>query len=83
MSSHFLQNALSLTDKYKESNHAFDINAEVEDDGHEPAGPVMDDFDADACDGNEAEDLGEFAEQREACRTDRKGYGLCHYCVHG
>ncbi|XP_075063457.1 condensin complex subunit 2 isoform X2 [Mixophyes fleayi] len=63
----------SLTDKYKESDHAFDINAEVEEDIPEPAGPEMDDFDADMCDGNEAEDLGEFAEQREACRTERKG----------
>ncbi|XP_018428414.1 PREDICTED: condensin complex subunit 2 [Nanorana parkeri] len=67
------ENLLSLTDKYKESNHAFDMNAEIEDDGPEPAGPEMDDFDADVCDGNEAEDLGEFAEQREACRAERKG----------
>ncbi|KAM3925156.1 condensin complex subunit 2 [Leptodactylus fuscus] len=63
----------TLTDKYKESDHAFDINAEVEDDGPEPAGPEMDDFDADMCDGNEAEDVGQFSEQREACRADRKG----------
>ncbi|XP_072258964.1 condensin complex subunit 2 [Pyxicephalus adspersus] len=62
-----------LTDKYKESNHAFDINAEVEDDVPEPAGPDMDDFDADTCDGNEGEDLVEFSEQREACRAERKG----------
>ncbi|PIO38390.1 hypothetical protein AB205_0016360, partial [Aquarana catesbeiana] len=67
------ENVLSLTDKYKESNHAFDINAEIEDDGPEPAGPEMDDFDADLCDGNEAEDLGEFAERREACRSGKKG----------
>ncbi|XP_077119028.1 condensin complex subunit 2 [Ranitomeya variabilis] len=60
--------ASSLTDKYKESNHAFDINAEVEGDG-----PEMDDFDADMCDGNEVEDLGQFPEQREACRSERKG----------
>ncbi|KAG9488852.1 hypothetical protein GDO78_005053 [Eleutherodactylus coqui] len=63
----------TVTDKYKESNHAFDINAEVEDDGPEPAGHEMDDFDADMCDGNEVEDLGQFSEQREACRTERKG----------
>ncbi|KAM9313414.1 condensin complex subunit 2 [Gastrophryne carolinensis] len=67
------ENVLSIADKYKESDHAFDINAEVEDDGPEPLGPGMDDFDADMCDGNEAEDLGEFAEQREACRAERKG----------
>ncbi|CAI9566246.1 unnamed protein product [Staurois parvus] len=67
------ENVLSLTDKYKESDHAFDINAEIEDDGPEPAGPEMDDFDADLCDGNEAVDLGEFSEQREACRSVRKG----------
>lgn len=64
---------LSLTDKYKESDHAFDINAEIEDDGPEPAGPETDDFDADLCDGNEAEDLGEFGEQREAFRSGKKG----------
>ncbi|XP_073415636.1 condensin complex subunit 2 [Dendrobates tinctorius] len=58
----------TLTDKYKESDHAFDINAEVEDDG-----PEMDDFNADMCDGNEVEDLGQFPEQREACRSERKG----------
>ncbi|KAM4035855.1 condensin complex subunit 2 isoform 1-T2 [Anomaloglossus baeobatrachus] len=58
----------TLTDKYKESDHAFDINAEVEDDG-----PEMDDFDADMCEGNEVEDLGQFPEQREACRSERKG----------
>ncbi|KAG8574683.1 hypothetical protein GDO81_009270 [Engystomops pustulosus] len=63
----------TLTEKYKESDHAFDINAEVEDDGPEPAGPEMDDFDADMCDGNEMEDLGQFPEQREACRAERKG----------
>ncbi|XP_069799549.1 condensin complex subunit 2 [Dendropsophus ebraccatus] len=63
----------TLTDKYKESDHAFDINAEVEDDVPEPAGPEMDDFDADMCDGNEVEDLGQFPEQREACRAERKG----------
>ncbi|XP_040270418.1 condensin complex subunit 2 [Bufo bufo] len=60
----------TLTDKYKESDHAFDINAEVADDGPEPD---MDDFDADMCDGNEVEDLGQFAEYREACRSERKG----------
>ncbi|XP_069622719.1 condensin complex subunit 2 [Ranitomeya imitator] len=60
--------ASTLTDKYKESNHAFDINAEVEDDG-----PEMDDFDADMCDGNEVVDLGQFPEHREACRSERKG----------
>ncbi|XP_044135179.1 condensin complex subunit 2 [Bufo gargarizans] len=60
----------TLTDKYKESDHAFDINAEVADDGPEPE---MDDFDADMCDGNEVEDLGQFAEYREACRSERKG----------
>ncbi|CAJ0923067.1 unnamed protein product [Ranitomeya imitator] len=62
--------ASTLTDKYKESNHAFDINAEVEDDG-----PEMDDFDADMCDGNEVVDLGQFPEHREACRSERKGAG--------
>ncbi|XP_040201870.1 condensin complex subunit 2 [Rana temporaria] len=67
------ENVLSLTDKYKESDHAFDINAEIEDDGPEPAGPETDDFDADLCDGNEAEDLGEFAERREAFRSGKKG----------
>ncbi|XP_068130950.1 condensin complex subunit 2 [Hyperolius riggenbachi] len=65
------ENVVVLTEKYKESDHAFDINAEVED--GEPVGLVMDDFDADVCDGNEAEDIGKFAEQREACRADRKG----------
>ncbi|KAM5170745.1 condensin complex subunit 2 [Mantella aurantiaca] len=62
------ENVLPLTDKYKESDHAYDMDAEVEDDG-----PEMDGFDADVCEGNEAEDLGEFAEQREACRAERKG----------
>ncbi|XP_073509782.1 condensin complex subunit 2 [Phyllobates terribilis] len=62
------ETASTLTDKYKESDHAFDINAEVEDDG-----PEMDDFDADMCDGNEVEDLGQFPEQREAFKSERKG----------
>ncbi|XP_063788091.1 condensin complex subunit 2 isoform X2 [Pseudophryne corroboree] len=65
------ETVFSLTEKYKESDHAFDVNAEVEDDGPEPAGQEMDDFDADVCDENE--DLGEFSEQREACRAERKG----------
>ncbi|XP_075714711.1 condensin complex subunit 2 [Rhinoderma darwinii] len=63
----------TLTDKYKESNHAFDINADVDDDGPESAGPEVDDFDADMCDGNEVEDFGLFPEQREACRAEGKG----------
>ncbi|XP_053573799.1 condensin complex subunit 2 isoform X2 [Bombina bombina] len=64
----------SLMDKLKSSDHIFDINAEVvEDDYEEAPGTAMDDFDADVCDGNEPGDLGEFDEQREACRAERKG----------
>ncbi|XP_063304681.1 condensin complex subunit 2 [Pelobates fuscus] len=63
----------SLMDKFKKSDHVFDINAEVEEDCADAADPIADDFDADACDGMESGDLGEFSEHREAFRSERKG----------
>ncbi|NP_001007981.3 condensin complex subunit 2 [Xenopus tropicalis] len=66
------ENLSLLMDKFKKSDHVFDINAEVEDDFAESEAPVADDFDADVCDGMDAGDIGEFAEHREACRSERK-----------
>ncbi|XP_075457990.1 condensin complex subunit 2 [Ascaphus truei] len=64
----------SLVDKFKQNDHVFDINAEVEeDDDYEAEDCIADDFDADACEGTGAGDLGEFSEHREACRMERKG----------
>uniref|UniRef100_A0A8C5MJX2 Condensin complex subunit 2 n=1 Tax=Leptobrachium leishanense TaxID=445787 RepID=A0A8C5MJX2_9ANUR len=63
----------SLMDKFKKSDHVFDINSEVEENCADTADPLADDFDADACDGMEAADLGGFTEYREACRSERKG----------
>ncbi|KAM4747735.1 condensin complex subunit 2 [Rhinophrynus dorsalis] len=70
------ENLSTLMDKFKKSDQVFDINAEVEDDCAEPEDPVADDFDADACDGMEAGNLGEFQEHREAFRAERKGSQL-------
>ncbi|OCT89966.1 hypothetical protein XELAEV_18018580mg [Xenopus laevis] len=67
------KNLSLLMDTFKKSDHVFDINAEVEDDYVESEAPVADDFDADVCDGMDAGDIGEFAEHREACRSERKG----------
>uniref|UniRef100_F6PU47 Condensin complex subunit 2 n=1 Tax=Xenopus tropicalis TaxID=8364 RepID=F6PU47_XENTR len=66
------ENLSLLMDKFKKSDHVFDINAEVEDDFAESEAPVADDFDADVCDGMDAGDIREFAEHREACRSERK-----------
>ncbi|XP_053320623.1 condensin complex subunit 2 isoform X2 [Spea bombifrons] len=66
----------SLMDKFKKSDHVFDINAEVEEDYVDAVDPIADDFDADACDAGEAGDLGEFREHREACRAEKKGSQL-------
>ncbi|KAG8440936.1 hypothetical protein GDO86_006610 [Hymenochirus boettgeri] len=67
------ENLSLLMDKFKKSDHVFDINAEVEDDCADLNGAEADDFDADACDGVQAGDFGEFSEHREACRSERKG----------
>nr|XP_008120018.1 PREDICTED: condensin complex subunit 2 isoform X1 [Anolis carolinensis] len=57
----------ALLEKFKKSNQVFDINAEVDSD---PGDPLMeDDFDADNMDNTVANDLGEFSENIEACRT--------------
>uniref|UniRef100_A0A6J0SLG3 Condensin complex subunit 2 n=1 Tax=Pogona vitticeps TaxID=103695 RepID=A0A6J0SLG3_9SAUR len=56
----------ALLEKFKKSDQAFDIDAEVDSD---PGDAVAeDDFDADALDKTVARDLGEFSEKLEACR---------------
>ncbi|XP_026544469.1 condensin complex subunit 2 [Notechis scutatus] len=56
----------ALLDKFKKSDQAFDINAELESESLEDR--MEDDFDADVLDKTMARDLGEFSEKLEACQ---------------
>ncbi|XP_075767172.1 condensin complex subunit 2 isoform X2 [Pelodiscus sinensis] len=67
------ESASALLDKFKKSDHVFDINTEVDCDPVDLADALVDDdFDADMPDRTVAEDLGEFSEKLEARRMVRE-----------
>nr|XP_033803511.1 condensin complex subunit 2 [Geotrypetes seraphini]XP_033803512.1 condensin complex subunit 2 [Geotrypetes seraphini] len=64
--------ASSLLNKFKQSSQVFDIHTEPENEEDGENTHFKDDFDADVFDEMEAGDLGDFREQREACRIQRE-----------
>ncbi|MBN3300195.1 CND2 protein, partial [Amia calva] len=65
------QNVSNILEKFKSSEHVFDVNAEPEDEG-EPLG-CGDDFDADACDDGPEEGEGGNGQQerRDVCASNK------------
>ncbi|XP_030058345.1 condensin complex subunit 2 [Microcaecilia unicolor] len=64
--------ASSLLNKFKQSSQVFDIHAQPENEEDKGNAQLEDDFDADVYDEMETGNLGDFREQREACRIQRE-----------
>lgn len=75
------QSVAALLDKFKKSDQAFDINAEIDSDpGDYSEDPVENDFDADIPAETVEKDRSEFSEKLELCRQTP---GMLRYVEEG